>query len=246
VFRRYRIRVTDTLDAVSSWVTSNIVTVNRLPPAPTVEAPVNGAATYNRQPRFLVRLGAEPDGEDQMLSVQDVFGVWKDSVNHPGFFSRPGWLGDHAAVIFRHELVPIGNYTTSIKAKDRTFMEDSGAVSRGFAVLDFPLEDIVPNETPVKADHILVLRSAVNNIRHYYGLAAVAWQEAVIPGRTQILHWTSHVLELRRAIDEIIAFINSFDSSPAFAVPIPLWIAIEPGRPRAAIMAQFCAVIPTL
>jgi hypothetical protein len=79
-------------------------------------------------------------------------------------------------------------------------------------------------------------------VRIYYNLTAFVWHETVIAGRTQILNWTYHILELRTAIDEIIAVINHFGP----AVPVPQWIPIEPGRPRAAIMEQMHTIIPAL
>jgi hypothetical protein len=235
------------LGAVSGWRTSNSVAVNSKPPTPNVVAPVNGSITYNRQPRVLLKLGAKPDGEEQMLSIQNAYGAWGDSVKDSANFSHAGWLADNTAVRFQHESIQIGtNYTISAKTKDKSFQEESGTVSRTFSVFELPIEKIIANETAVKSDHIITLRTAINNIRHYYGLTTFVWQESIISGRTQISRWTWHVLELRGAINEVIAFINGFDTSQIFTVSPLSWIPIEYGRPKAAVMAQICEVISTI
>jgi hypothetical protein len=182
-----------------------------------------------------------------MLRVQNASGLWQDNVNNPANFSRTGWLGDNTAVKYRHDLMPVSsNNTIAVSTRDQSFQEDSGTVPRSFSVEELPSIAFIANETPVRSEHITILRAAANNVRHYYGMAAVVWQEAVVSGRTQILHWTNHVLELRRAIDEVIAVVNSFDTVSTFDVPLPQWIAIEPGRPRANIMQQLFATITIL
>ncbi len=228
---------TDSLNCVSEYVVSNVVIRNLPPPSPTVSAPKNGAITYNTQPRVLITLGTEPDGERQMLCVKTADGTWMDSVNNPSNFSVSGWLGDHAAVTFHHDPLTPGTYTISVKAKDESVQAESGELSRTFTVAASPFTEIIPNETPVKAEHITVLRIAVNNVRNYYGMSAYAWREEVIPGRTQIKNWPSHITELRRAVDEIIS---------TFALPPVEWIPIEIVRPQASVMNQLQDILLSL
>jgi len=52
---RYRIGVTDTLDAVSAYVISNTVRKNSTPTAPTIGCSMSGKSTYNITPLFMIR-----------------------------------------------------------------------------------------------------------------------------------------------------------------------------------------------
>ena len=126
---------------------------------------------------------------------------------------------------------------------DEGVLDESGTVTRSFTIRASPFEEIISNQTPVKAEHINTIRVAVNNVRAYYGMTAAAWQEEVIPGKTELLRWTDHILEIRQAIEQIIDTINRHDSVAVFDVPVPQWIPIVAGRPRAAVMEQIHAII---
>ncbi len=236
-FTRYRICATDTLDCISAYRTSNTVRKNNPPPTPTVVAPKAGATIYNTQPRILVTMGTEPDGERQILCVKTTSGIWED---------YGGLLNNNASVIYRHEALSPGNHSVSVKAKDEGVQAESSEVSRSFSVAASPFDKIIPGETRVKAAHIATLRTAVNNVRAYYGLTAYAWTEDIVPGKTQIKNWTYHIIELRKAVEQIVAFINSFDAAITFDVPVPQWLPITPGRPKAAVMEQLAELITQL
>ena len=91
------------------------------------------------------------------------------------------------------------------------------------------------------------LRTAVNNIRAYYGMAAVSWAQAITAGSTSLGGWKNHVLELRAAIDAIVALVNGWDTaSSTHNIPAISWLAIPTNKPTKAVMDQLRAVIPTL
>ena len=98
--------------------------------------------------------------------------------------------------------------------------------------------------------HILqtgsALRTAVNVVRGYYGLAPVSWNEEVTAGKTGVKNWPFHILEIRRAIEPIITTINGFDTVTTFDVPSPAWLPIGTGRPRADVMAQIQSLLLSL
>jgi len=60
----------------------------------------------------------------------------------------------------------------------------------------------------------------------------------VVAGRTPIRNWTYHVLEIRKAIEQIIELINSHAPSSTLGIAIPDWLPPAPGRPKAAVMKQ--------
>jgi len=237
-YTRYRISVTDTLNAVSGYTVSNTVKRNSPPPAPTVSAPINGTSTYNTTPRFLIKTGAEPDGQTQNVGVKIGAGAWQDSVSYPSMFSRSGYIGDNVSLIFRAGTQASGVKSVSFRCVDNTIGASSTEVNRTVSVLPSPFETITANQTKVKAAHITAIRTAVNVIRAYYGMAAVSWSEEVAAGKTGIKNWPFHILEIRRAIEPIITYINGFDTVSGFDVPSPLWLPIGTGRPRADVTAQ--------
>ena len=53
-YTRYRISVTDTLDAVSGYVVSGNVKKNSPPTAPAIVCPVSGSSGYNTTPKFMI------------------------------------------------------------------------------------------------------------------------------------------------------------------------------------------------
>ena len=94
---------------------------------------------------------------------------------------------------------------------------------------------------------MIELRTAVNTIRAYYGLAAKAWGENIAAGVTSLANWKTHVLELRAAIDEVITHVNGWDSaSTLYQISLPAWIDIPVNKPIVAVMNQLRQVLKTL
>ena len=114
---------------------------------------------------------------------------------------------------------------------------------RSFTVLASPFEEIIANVTKVKTAHIRSLRTAVNNVRDFYGLSTASWSEDVVVGKTTVKNWPFHVLELRNAIEQVVDSVNGFDVAWTNKLPDPEWIPITMGRPQAAVMQQLQTII---
>ncbi|WDU78956.1 hypothetical protein [Lysinibacillus sp. G01H] len=237
-YTRYRISVTDALDAVSAYVVSNAVKKNSPPVAPIVDCPMSGNFTYNATPRFMITTGIEPDGQTQIVEVRIDSGSWQNSVDNPERFSVSGYLGNGVKTIYQAEPLSAGNHTVTFRCLDSDIESASIEVVRTFTILALPFEIITPNVTHVKAAHIQTIRTAVNRVRSYYNLSPMTWKEEVITGKTTVKNWPFHIVEIRKAIDSIIMKINSFDSSQAFDIPPVTWLPIGTGRPKADVMQQ--------
>jgi hypothetical protein len=245
-YTRYRISVTDTLDAVSSYVVSGTVKKNSPPTAPVIVCPISGSSIYNNNPRFLITTGIEPDGQSQIVEVKIDAGAWINSIDNPERFSTSGYLGNSVKTVYQAETLEVGGHTITIRCLDSDIESASPEVVRTFTVLATPFEAITANETHVKAAHIKTLRIAVNTLRSYYNLASVAWIEEIATGKTTVKNWPFHISELRKAIEPVIVAVNSFDSSSVFDVPPITWLPIGTGRPKAAVMNQLQELLLSL
>ena len=245
-YTRYRISVTDTLDAVSTYVVSGAVKKNSPPTAPAIVCPVSGASGYNTTPRFLITTGVEPDGQSQMVEVKIDAGAWINSVDNPERFSTGGYLGNGVKTVFQPETLASGSHSVTIRCLDSDTASASPEVTRAFTVLPTPFETITANETHVKAAHIQTLRIAVNMARSYYNLSPAAWSEDIAAGKTAVKNWPVHITELRKAIEPVVAVINGFDSSSVFHIPPITWLPIGTGRPKAAVMNQLRELLLSL
>lgn len=246
MYTRYRISVTDTLDAVSAYVVSGTVKKNSPPAAPTIFCPMSGNFTYNNTPRFMITTGIEPDGQTQIVEVKIDSGPWYNSVDNPEKFSTSGYLGNGIKTVYQAEPLSVGNHTVTFRCLDSDIESASAEVVRTFTVLELPFEIITVNVTHVKAAHIQTLRTAVNRVRSYYNLSPVTWREEIIAGKTTIKNWPSHITEIRKAIDMVIVVINDFDSAATFDIPPFSWLPIGMGRPKADAMEQIHSLLLTL
>lgn len=245
-YTRYRISVTDVLDAVSPYVVSNQVKKNSPPSTPAITAPTAGSSTYNTTPRFLITTGVDADGQLQMAGVKIGTSAWQDSLNDAEFFSVNGCLGNNVATIYKAGVMATGIKSVAFRSVDYGVESSSPEVTRSFTVLQSPFEAIIANETKVKAVHIQELRTAINNIRRYYGMATINWSEELISGKTYVRNWPNHITEMRKAIDSVIVLINGFDTSQTFDVPTVTWLPIGTGRPKADVMQQLYDLVLTL
>lgn len=243
-YTRYRISVTDVLDAISSYVISNTIKKNSPPTAPIIECPQTGSFTYNVKPRFMITMGNEPDCQTQILEAKIDSGSWVNSVNNPELFSTNGYLTDGIKTVFQAPTLTTGNHTVTFRSIDRDIYSPSAEVVRTITILPSPFEAIIQNVTQVKAIHIKSIRNAVDIARNYYGLPSVTWGGDVVSGKTSIKDWPLHVMEIRRALVQPVTKINGFDSnSSAFDLPPGEWQAIGSGRPEADVMGQLHFVI---
>lgn len=245
-YTRYRISVTDVLDAVSPYVVSGTVKKNSPPAAPSIICPISGSSTYNTTPRFMITTGIEPDGQTQIVEVKIDAGPWNNSVDNPEKFSTGGYLVGGAKTVYQAESLPVGNHTVAFRCLDSDIESSSPEVIRTFTILPSPFETITANVTHVKEAHIQALRTAVNTVRHYHCLSQAAWREEIIAGKTAVKSWPFHITELRKAIEPVITMINDFDASPTFDIPPVTWLPIGMGRPKADVMQQLQNLILTL
>ena len=237
-FTRYRIAVTDELNAVSAYVISNSIKMNTVPAILTIAAPKSDSATFNPNPRYLIQVGADADGEEQTLFVYSTSGVWLNSVDHPEHFGHGGKYNEGEQTIFRDSTTAPGTYTIRFESHDD--YSSSVTVSSTITVLPSPFEEIVPNVTHVKASHILTIRSATNTVRNYYNLAAFNWSKAITVGVTEVRDWVFHILEIRSALNPVIDLVNSFHSDNVEDFE---WLPLTTGRPKANVMNQIHEVI---
>ncbi len=245
-YTRYRISVTDTLDAVSSYVISGTVKKNSPPTAPVIVCPISGSSSYNTTPCFMITTGIEPDGQSQIVEVKIDAGAWINSVDNPERFSTSGYLGNGVKTVYQAETLAAGSHSITIRCLDSDIESASPEVVRTFTVLSTPFETITANETHVKAAHIQTLRIAVNMVRSYYGLSSATWSEDIAAGKSTVKNWPFHITELRKAIEPVITAVNGFDFSSAFDIPPVTWLPIGSGRPKADVMQQIQILILTL
>lgn len=238
MYTRYRISVTDTLDAVSAYVVSGTVKKNSPPTAPLIVCPISGSSSFKTSPRFMITTGIEPDGQTQVVEVKIDAGVWINSVDNPEMFSVSGYLGNGVKTVYQSVTLTSGNHTVTVRCLDSDIESSSPEVVRTFTILPPPFETITANETHVKATHIQTFRIAVNTVRSYYNLSPATWSEEIAAGKTTVKNWPFHILELRKALDPVIAAVNGFDPSSAFNIPPITGLPIGTGRPKADVMQQ--------
>ena len=241
---RYRLSVTDTLGAISAYALSNVVRKVSPPTAQVVTAPKAASQTYACQTALpdhdrRVRLGSGM----QKVCVKIGTADWEDSVANPERFSSSGVLANGIPTIYKPTALAPGSYTITFRSVDSGSEAVSPDVVRSFTMLASPFEEIAPNMTKVKFSHIRSLRTAINSVRDFYGLSVVSWSEDVIAGKTTVKNWPFHVLELRKAIEQVVDFINGFDVTWTNKLPDPAWISITTGRPQASVMQQLQTLI---
>lgn len=211
------IRAYDSLGARSDWATSaEMMAVNPLQAIPSVVFPASGKTTYNPRPRIGMSLtgGTVGTGYEVKLTFNNTARGTVGALNSE--FSKVGDDLRTGDKILWQLGSPIS--ATTVTAKD--FITNDGIAdlpaasrpsSRTLTVAGLSLTDpvITVNLTQVKAVHITQLRAAINTVRDYYGLSAVAWAETLTANSTYIK--ASHIQEMRTAIDEIITYVNNFD-----------------------------------
>jgi len=237
-YTQFGVWTIDTLGSFSAETLSNTIKhilPDRPPLAPLITAPRNNSVTYNTKPMILLQTQQEPDGQPQTLYVR-IGNVWHNTVDNPEYFTTGGELDGNVRTIYTADELPAGSHVIESHTSDGNY--DSPTITRNFQVLASPFDVIASNLTHVKARHILDIRAAVNNVRNYYGLAAYPWGMEITPGKTLVIYWPFHILELRAAFEAVINIVNNHDSAQGEIISV-IWQAIGTGRPRAAVMNQF-------
>lgn len=108
--------------------------------------------------------------------------------------------------------------------------ESSNTIRRGHAPLDgFTDETLTAGETYIKAVHMQELQNRVATLRSFYRLSAYGFTP-IVAGQTSLAGWTAHVVEIRKAIDEI-------------GEQHEAWLTINENKPRADVILQLRRVI---
>jgi hypothetical protein len=237
---KYRIAAVDTLGGMSGYIESNYVTHTGTPNSPMIVAPVNGATIYNTNPLVLIYTGGTPDNRTQKVCVKIGNGAWANNVDNPEDFSVDGNLGNNVATIYRIPAIGAGSHTVAVKCANDS--GESAIITRTLNVASITL----PLGAYVLASEMNALRTAVNDIRHYYGLPITVWGEQIIAKRTPIAAWRKHISDIRSAIHSLVDFVNGFESVTDFDITIPTWIDKGTDRPRKDVMQQLLTLIQTL
>lgn len=248
IYTKYRVYALDALELQSSgYAQSNTVRKVAPPGVPEIFAPSGkpNAVTYNTNPRILIY--APRDGNPDMFS-QTVFvkvnsAGWQNSVTHAASFSRGGVFASAIETIYRPGEIPIG--TASVSVKVNNGIVDSEQPTRNFTVASPPIDNF-ESGTPVKSDHIRVLREMMDKVCSYYGRGSYSWNQEIIPGKTQIRDWPLHVREIRSAIMSLVSNIFAVGGGVSAIDPNIEWLPLGHGRPRADVMNQLVDVIMTL
>ncbi len=193
-------------------------------------APKANATTYSRNPKVLIQTEAPPGTKAQTVFVKGTDGVTYNSVDHPDMFRVSGTSTKAIKTIFTNPDAAPGPFSVSVHCKT---VDIGPAVTRGFTVADSPFTGEIVAGAPVKAAHILELRTAANAVRNYYSLPAYPWALSVLAGRTNISYWPYHVLELRAAVEGVLDLLAEYGGGQKVD-----WLDIGRGRPRASVMRQ--------
>lgn len=195
-FRVYAIGTHNGYD--SGWSTySASVKKNQLPLAPTIVYGVNGKTTYNTQPYFKIVVSAEPDGQTQEIQL---------SVNGGGYTpiksEIPAAGGTFA---FRLPTLAVGAHSLLFKVVD-SVGASSPATNTTLTVATPAFTDNTLTGIAVKAIHINELRTQINNLRQFYGMAAVSWIDTITAGNTVVK--AAHFTQLQTALSEIASLVG--------------------------------------
>lgn len=238
-----QVRAVDSLGAVSSWaaIPDANVRYNQLPAAPVVAYPVAGSTVYAYSPYICMTLGAESDGQAQS-AVCTIKGISTDSSGDA--YSRTGSFAAGSNLVLRWPHAVEGSITATLRGNDG--VEDGATATRAFRVLAPTWTDpvLTPGKTPVKAIHVLELRSKINDMRAAYGLERVTWTDTLSAGGGPVK--AAHIAELRTAMEQIRGQINSFDKSNVNnKLPAYTWTAgLERNKPiKAAHIAELRAAV---
>lgn len=232
----YKILTKGTRTGLNSGLSSAYAALraNAAPSAPVLSYPADGATIFNSLPRILLTVGGDAESQAQTVSIA-------------GY--TPSSNGTQVAgnkIVFRKTSAAVTG-AQSASATSADAMGNTSAVAvRGFTFTEPTWTDNVLSggTTRIKAVHLNEIRTAINQVRAYYGLSAYTWLENITAGLTSMASWADHVQEMRTAIEQIVSFVNAWDSTgTGHRITLPLWYPITGKRPIAAVIMQLRAVI---
>jgi hypothetical protein len=238
-YRKYQIRTQGAAgsDYYSAWVITDAVRYNTTPTAPTIDLPQNGKTIYNPLPRFLITIGADADNQLQTFLATGF------TQSH----DRPH-LPASKIMLQRTAAATAGTVSLSATQTD-TLASTSSAATRSttYAVPTYTDSTITAGTTAIKAAHITELRTYINTVRAYYGLADVSWADTITAHVTSTAGWAAHVAEMQSAIDDVVTLVNAWDAQAEDnLIEVPTWIVPDGKRPQADVIEQLRSVLVTL
>lgn len=224
--------------AVGEWSASlssasNAVSVlaNTPPTAPTIVSGSSGK-TYNRKPRILITMGTDTD----TMSV---------SASKYTASRETGLTSGQNVDLYRTANVSVGSHTATITVTD--IYGESISVSAPYVVGSITWTDdpVVAGTTLIKAAHIMELRTVLDDICDYYGLAHTTWGDDVIAGETSSALFPQHAEQLQNTVKRIAQYINGFDPySSKNNVVLPSFT--DPSAVRAAVINELRQAVTLL
>ena len=201
---RYQIKAVDALGAESGWKVSNEVTQNSDPIPPAVIFPGAGKTTYNAQPYVGLTISAEPDGQVQTLFFKVDGGAAQNAgavsagtkkLQMPamaaGNRTLRFWLADSQGAVSAEAVVTI---TVAANTYTRT-------IAQGVLLWD----EEKGRRTSVE---MLELKSRVNQMRAFYGLAAISlpYEGSEGANTTKHMHtWAQNMVALYQGLADTCA-----------------------------------------
>lgn len=210
---------------------------NTYPDAPIVHRPASASAkTYNPRPYILVEVNDDPNGVTQTIRASGY------DVSDTGALA----IGRHVALRKSTALTGAAAVTGTVYAYDSLEGQSEGsAFGCAFTVMAWTDETLTAGLTPIKAAHINELRSCLDDICDYYGIARTSWAATVTAKVTSTLGWVSHVTEIQNTIIRIANYINDWDAQTgALNVNLPAFITAR--TPTAAVILQLRELIKLL
>lgn len=185
-------------DSALSAATAGTVALERTTP-PTFRSGHAGAV-YNPRPRILCTLGADALEESLIVRTSPPYIVGQEEPMQ----SAKVVLRREAAMSPGAESVTVTNTDTS----GVSYSADADVTVLAPAWTDDP---IVAGETPVKAAHIMELRTCLDNICDYYDIPRTDWGGDVVAGVTPDRYWPAHMAAIQGTVRRIATFVNSWD-----------------------------------
>lgn len=232
-YTRFQIRAADNGGNVTDYKISGSVktTAKPAPLAPTINAPAANASTLNEKPRILATVASTTN-----------------TVVATGYTASSRTLATGRKVILRSTASLTGSKSISVTATD-SYGGASPAATRNFKVVKMAHSEAthgIPGE-PMLAVQIINLRTWINNIRAYYAMPAKTWAVNVLGGSTLIAGWKDNVTEMRKAIEEIVALVNGWDTaSKVHDIALPAWLPLDEHNPAGAVITQLWDVLESL